>query len=106
MYVLPSGERHRTSPRGSRAAACLLIISLLSGLLVSNEGARCGVQRWAVKTGKDAETVSITLLVPTPTSTAFLTDLTRFPAAQPWSQSSRLSRGQHQRKEIAQCQSL
>jgi hypothetical protein len=44
-----------------------------------------------VKTGKDAEAFSIDLSTPTPTTIAFLTDLTRFSPPQPWPPPSRIS---------------
>jgi len=53
--------------------------------------ARCGVQRWDVKTGKDAPAAAIDLSSPTPTTIAFLTDLTRFPPPHPWPPSSRIA---------------
>src|SRR6266545_2042516 len=53
--------------------------------------ARCGVQRWDVKTGKDAQADSINLSSPTPTTIAFLTDLTRFPPPHPWPPPSRIA---------------
>jgi hypothetical protein len=52
---------------------------------------RCGVQRWSVKTGADSEAFSIDLSSPTPTTIAFLTDLTRFPPPNPWPPPNRIA---------------
>src|SRR5713101_4523684 len=76
----------------SRTTLFILFLGLsLVGLSESSLEARCGVQRWDVKTGKDAQAASINLSSPTPTTIAFLTDLTRFPPPQPWPPPSRIA---------------
>src|SRR5713101_3250014 len=71
----------------------LALVVLLLGLALgaSDLLARCGVQRWDVKTGTDAEAVLIDLSSPTPTTIAFLTDLTRFPPPSPWPPPARIA---------------
>lgn len=71
-------------------ARLLLAVSVV-GLSESSLEARCGVQRWDVKTGKDAQAAAIDLSSPTPTTIAFLTDLTRFPPPQPWPPPNRIA---------------
>ena len=95
MQVVLGLFRARQDASDSRAwrssPAFVLLALALANLSQSRLDARCGVQRWDVKTGKDAQTSSIDLSSPTPTTIAFLTDLTRFPAPHPWPPPSRLA---------------
>lgn len=69
-----------------------ICVTVALSLWAPDTFARCGVQRWGVKTGKDAgEAPGINLSLPTPTTIAFLTDLTRFPPPTPWPPPSRIS---------------
>ena len=71
---------------------CHLILALAALLLAAPVlDGRCGVQRWDVKTGKDAAASAIDLSSPTPTTIAFLTDLTRFPPPAHWPPPSRIA---------------
>ena len=71
---------------------CPLILVLAALLLAAPVlDGRCGVQRWDVKTGKDAVASAIDLSSPTPTTIAFLTDLTRFPPPAHWPPPSRIA---------------
>ncbi len=74
-----------------RRAARPLLGFLLLLVGASDGGARCGVQRWDVKTGKDAAASAIDLSSPTPTAIAFLTDLTRFPPPSHWPPPNRIA---------------
>jgi hypothetical protein len=68
-----------------------LLGALALSCAVSEAIARCGVQRWDVKTGKDAQATLINLSSPTPTTIALLTDLTRFPPPHLWPPPSRIA---------------
>jgi hypothetical protein len=80
--------------RCERGVARFLSLVLLVGATVVAPElllARCGVQRWDVKTGKDTQAASIDLSSSTPTTIAFLTDLTRFPPPHPWPPPNRIA---------------
>jgi hypothetical protein len=66
-------------------------VAVVVSLWAPSTFARCGVQRWDVKTGKDAEAPGISLSSPAPTTIAFLTDLVRFPPPAHWPPPSRVS---------------
>jgi hypothetical protein len=89
LYAVPTAGRSRA--RQSPALLRLLLAVSLGVLTESSLEARCGVQRWDVKTGKDAQAASINLSSPTPTTIAFLTDLTRFPPPHPWPPPNRIA---------------
>ena len=72
-----------------RAWIAALLSSLV--LLPLQADARCGVQRWSVKTGTDPQAAGINLSLPSPTTIAFLTDLSRFPPPSPWPPTSRIA---------------
>jgi hypothetical protein len=76
--------------QASRFAVFFLTL-LVAAFSSSSVFGRCGVQRWDVKTGTDAQATSINLTFPTPTTIAFLTDLARFPAPAHWPPPSRIA---------------
>lgn len=85
-------KRTPAFPQPSEGSRFIVFLTTLLALATASStvSGRCGVQRWSVKIGTDPQAAAIDL-TPTPTTIAFLTDLTRFPAPAHWPPPSRIA---------------